>query len=158
MRDKKCTPDVQITFQPFTISNDGTSPLHEAHGCQFVLRLLRPRSRGVIGRNGSIDPRYFTHEDDARVLQDAVLFVKNDIAKRPSIASIVDTLVAERLESSGVNGGSCANYVDLQTHGVHNTSHLYVCDGSTLPFPISGALTPYKLALADIFVDTLKQR
>ena len=81
------------------------------------------------------------------------MFVKNEIVNHPSFSSIIDTLVNERLESSGHNGGSCSAAVDLQTFQLHNTSNVYVCDGSILPFPMSGALLPNKLALADTFVD-----
>lgn len=84
-------------------------------------------------------------------------FVKNEIINRPSFSSTIGKLVNERLESSGHSGGSCSAAVDLQTFQLNNTSNVYVCDGSILPFPISGALLPYKLALADIFVDKLVQ-
>lgn len=83
------------------------------------------------------------------------MFVKNEIVSRPSFSGIIDKLVGERLESSGDNGGSCSAAVDLQTFQLNNTSNVYVCDNSILPFPISGALLPYKLAFADTFVDKL---
>ncbi|CBZ26927.1 choline dehydrogenase, like protein [Leishmania mexicana MHOM/GT/2001/U1103] len=152
------TPDVEIQFQPFTLTNDGTQPMPREHGCQFVVRPLRPRSRGEVSANGSIDPNYFSDAGDLAALQKGVAYVKDCLVKKTPFVPIIDALAHERFESSGINGGSCADAVDPQNCRLKGVSNVYVCDHSILPSPLTGSTLPYTLALADRFVDKLLRR
>ncbi|CAD2221098.1 choline dehydrogenase [Angomonas deanei] len=151
-------PEATILFQPFTLNNDGTSPLSGEHGCQFVVRPLRPFSRGKVNADGTVDPNYFSAAGDLENLQNAVRYVKEQLVKKTPFIPIIGDLVGERLESSGINGGSCASVVDPTTFQVTGTDGLYLCDGSIIPGALSGNPIPYKLALADKFVDKLLKK
>ncbi|KAK7196732.1 choline dehydrogenase, like protein [Novymonas esmeraldas] len=152
------TPDVEIQFQPFTMGSDGVQPIAGEHGCQFTVRPVRPRSRGHVGADGTIDPNYLSHAADLAALQRGVAYVKDCLAKKAPFVPILGPLVQERFESSGVNGGSCAGIVDPQSCRLQGVSNVYVCDHSILPSPLSGSTLPYTLTLADRFVDTLLKR
>lgn len=153
------TPDVEILFQPFTLNNDGVQPLQAGeHGCQFVIRPLRPKSRGRISADGSIDPNYFGETSDLVALQRAVDYVKQTVVKRASLASLLGDLVKERFESSGIGGGACGAAVDPESFYVKGMENVCVCDHSILPSPLTGSTLPYTMALADRCVDKLLRR
>ncbi|EPY36281.1 choline dehydrogenase [Strigomonas culicis] len=148
-------PEAEILFQPFTLNNDGTNPIPGEHGAQFVIRPLRPRSRGVVTADGKIDPRYFSHSADAEVLQKAAAFVQTRLVKSTPFVPVIGKLVGERFESSGVNGGTTFSSIDPVTFQLKEVSNVFVCDGSVIPQPVSGSVLPYTLALADLFADKL---
>lgn len=151
-------PDVEIQFQPFTLSNDGTVPIPEEHGCQFTVRPVRPRSRGVVGADGSIDPKYFSQASDLEALQKGIAYVQEKLIKKTPFIPIIGDFVQARFESSGVNGGTCASAVDPETCRLKEMKNVYVCDHSILPSPLTGSTLPYTLVLADRFVDKLLKK
>ncbi|KAG5505812.1 hypothetical protein JKF63_05148 [Porcisia hertigi] len=151
-------PDVEIQFQPFTLANDGTQPMPSEHGCQFIVRPLRPRSRGQLTPSGTIDPNYFSAPEDLAILQKGVAYVRDSLVKKTPFLPIIGALAYERFESSGINGGSCIDAVDPQNCCLKNVKNVYVCDHSILPNPLTGSTLPYTLALADRFVDKLLNR
>ncbi|KPI84203.1 choline dehydrogenase like protein [Leptomonas seymouri] len=148
-------PDVEVQFQPFTLSNDGTQPLPEEHGCQFVVRPVRPRSRGQVNVDGTLDPKYFSDAADLEALQKGVAYVQEKLVKKASLIPIIGDLVQVRFESSGVNGGTCASAIDPESYRLKGLKNVYVCDHSILPNPLTGSTLPYTLVLADRFVDKL---
>lgn len=152
------TPDVEIQFQPFTLGNDGTQPLPQEHGCQFTVRPVRPRSRGHIGADGTLDPKYFADPADLAALQKGVEYVTTSLVKKAPLIPIIGELVGTRFESSGVCGGACANAVDPETFRLKDMKNVYVCDHSILPTPLTGSTLPYTLVLADRFVDKLLKK
>ncbi|KAG5479498.1 hypothetical protein LSCM1_04764 [Leishmania martiniquensis] len=152
------TPEVEIQFQPFTLANDGRQPMPSEHGCQFVVRPLRPRSRGQVSASGAIDPNYFSEARDLAALRNGVAYVKDSLVKKTPFLPIIGALAYERFESSGISGGSCAGAVDPQDCRLKGVSNVYVCDHSILPNPLTGSTLPYTLALADRFADTLLNR
>ncbi|KPA78360.1 putative mitochondrial Choline dehydrogenase, like protein [Leptomonas pyrrhocoris] len=151
-------PDVEIQFQPFTLSNDGTQPLPEAHGCQFIVRPIRPRSRGQVNADGSLDPKYFAEPADLAALRKGVAYVQENLVKKVPFIPIIGDLVQTRFESSGVNGGTCARAIDPETCRLKDLKNVYVCDHSILPNPLTGSTLPYTLVLADRFVDKLLKK
>lgn len=151
-------PDVEIIFQPFTLCSDGTQPIPGEHGCQFIVRPLRPRSRGVIAADGSIDPNYFEQSEDLQAVQRGVDYVKRIVRQRESLRRVVGELFAERLESAGLNGGSCSSVMEPSTFRLTGTSNVYVCGSSILPCPLSGPVIPYTMVMADRFVDSLLRK
>lgn len=152
------TPDVEIQFQPFTLSNDGTQPLPEEHGCQFVIRPVRPRSRGQVNADGTLDPKYFAEAADLEALRKGVAYVKETLATKAPLIPILGDLAHTRFESSGINGGTCAGAIDAETCRLKDMKNLYVCDHSILPSPLTGSTLPYTLVLADRFVDKLLKK
>ena len=151
-------PDVEILFQPFTLCNDGTQPLPEEHGCQFIVRPLLPRSRGQVNADGSLDPKYFTEASDLAALRAGVAYVQEKLVKKVPFVPIIGDLVQARFESSGVNGGTCADAIDPETCRLKDMKNVYVCDHSILPSPLTGSTLPYTLVLADRFVDRLLKK
>jgi choline dehydrogenase len=151
-------PDVEIQFQPFTLCNDGTQPLPGEHGCQFVVRPVRPRSRGQVNADGTLDPKYFAEPADLAALQRGVAYVQEKLVKKVPLIPVVSELVQARFESSGINGGTCARAIDPETCRLKDLKNVYVCDHSILPSPLTGSTLPYTLVLADRFVDKLLKK
>ncbi|ESL10173.1 choline dehydrogenase [Trypanosoma rangeli SC58] len=146
------TPDVKFIFQPFTMNNDGSTPSDGAHGVQIIAQLLRPKSRGCIRADGTIDPQYLTHPDDEKALRGAVAHT-NELATVLPLSNIFAGAIAERFESASIYGGASFPVLDPATFGVKNTSNVYVCDESVLRSPLVGDSLPYMLALGGKFAD-----
>ncbi|RNF07942.1 putative choline dehydrogenase [Trypanosoma conorhini] len=145
-------PDVKFIFQPFTMNNDGTIPVGGSHGVQIIAQLVRPKSRGCIRADGTIDPQYLTHPDDERALHKAVARIKELTTMLP-LSNIFSDMIAERFESASIYGGASFPVLDPATFRVKNTSNVYVCDESLLRSPLVGDSLPYMLALGEKFAD-----
>lgn len=150
-------PDVEILLQPFTLGNDGCNPLPEEHGCQLTVRLLRPKSRGAVLADGSIDPRYLTNSADLAAMQKALTYVRENFVKKMPLVPVIGSSVGELYESSGIHGGSCSAIIDPQSFQLKGMANVYVCDDSVLP-AVSGSTLPYTIVMADKFVDKLLRK
>lgn len=151
------TPDVKFIFQPFTMNNDGSIPKDVKHGVQIIAQLARPKSRGCIRADGTIDPQYLTHPDDEEILRKAVMRV-SELTKMLPLSNVFAGMVAERFESAGIYGGGTFPVLDPATFLVKKTSNVYVCDESILHSPLLGDSLPYILALGEKFVDEFMRR
>ncbi|CBH14962.1 choline dehydrogenase, putative [Trypanosoma brucei gambiense DAL972] len=151
------TPDVKFIFQPFTLNNDGSQPKNVTHGVQIIAQLLKPKSRGSICADGTINPQYFSHTDDAAVLSKAVARVK-ELSKVLPFSNLFSELIAEHFESAGVYGGATYPAVAPETFLVKGTRNVYACDESILPSPLLGGSLPFILALGEKFSDHYLQK
>ncbi|KEG11513.1 choline dehydrogenase [Trypanosoma grayi] len=145
-------PDVKFIFQPFTMNNDGSRPDGVAHGVQIIAQLVRPKSRGCIKADGTIDPQYLAHPDDEQALRKAVARV-TELSKMQPFSNVFVEMVGEHFESAGIYGGATSPVLDPATFLVKNTSNVYACDESILPSPLLGDSLPYMLALAEKCAD-----
>ncbi|EKF99719.1 choline dehydrogenase, putative [Trypanosoma cruzi] len=146
------TPDVKFIFQPFTMNNDGSTPKGVEHGVQIIAQLVRPKSRGCIRADGTIDPKYLTHPDDEKALCKAVARIK-ELTKMLPFSNIFTDMIAERFESASIYGGASFPVFDQATFRVKNTDNVYVCDESVFCSPLIGDSLPYMLALGEKFSD-----
>ncbi|ORC84175.1 choline dehydrogenase [Trypanosoma theileri] len=151
------TPDVKFIFQPFTMNNDGSTPEGVPHGVQIIAQLARPKSRGYIRADGTIDPQYLMHPDDEQALCKAVARVK-ELTKMLPLSNVFIEMVGERFESAGIYGGGSLPVLDPRKFLVKNTTNLYVCDESVLHAPLLGDSLPYILALGEKFADEFLHR
>jgi choline dehydrogenase-like flavoprotein len=83
-------PDVQLHFVPAIVENHARR-LHVGYGYSCHACVLRPKSRGEVGLSSPdpmaaprIDPRYLSHEDDAKDLLDAAIAMRQ-IMRAPAM-------------------------------------------------------------------------
>jgi len=151
--ERKEDPEVEILFQPFTLNNTGDQVLPGEHGCQFIIRPVRPMSRGVVSADGTVDPKYWSAAADEVAMKKGVEMVKELVKKASGLQRVVGPLVSERLESSGNNGGSCFAAIDPSTFLLRGTSNVYVGGDAILPSPLTGSSMPYTMVLAEMLSD-----
>ena len=152
-------PNIRIRFQPFMTNNKGA--VIACHGCQFVVSLARPVSRGSVKATSDgcteIDTGAFSAEEDLEALRAAVEFVHKLAASMGPTEILSATNLSDpmhcpdvRIEFDGPVGGTLplGSLVDPLNMRLVGTTNIHVCDGSIIPRPLLADAVPLAMSLA----------